>query len=75
MIVCPISSRPLCRETRIGDRPLANWNAAGLRFPSAARVSNILAIDKSLIRRVLGKLAPEDLRSLDAGLCEALGLP
>ncbi len=75
VIACPISSRPRYFERPgPGDRPLAKWRTAGLRFPSTARVSNILAIDKSLIRRVVGKLAPEDLRGIDAGLREALGL-
>jgi mRNA-degrading endonuclease toxin of MazEF toxin-antitoxin module len=57
-----------------GDRPLAKWKAAGLRYPSTARVSNIVAVEKSLIRRPLGNLASEDLRNLDAALREALGL-
>ena len=75
VIVCPISSRPRYFEKPgPGDRPLSKWKAVGLRFPSTARVSDILAVDKSLVRRALGKLAPDDLRSLDSALREALGL-
>lgn len=75
VIVCPITSQPRHFEKPgPGDRPLAKWKAAGLRYPSTARVSKILAVEKSLIRRPLGKLAPEDLRSLDSALREAVGL-
>ena len=75
VIICPVSSQPRYFEKPgPGDRPLSKWKAVGLRFPSTARVSNILAVDKSLVRRTLGKLAPGDLRSLDSALREALGL-
>ena len=75
VIVCPISSQPRYFEKPgPGDRPLSKWAAVGLRFPSTARVSNILAVDKALIRRVLGRLASEDLRSVEAALRDALGL-
>jgi Growth inhibitor len=75
VIVCPISSQPRYFERPgPGDRPLSKWAAVGLRFPSTARVSNILAVDKSLVRRILGRLSPEDLRSIDSALRDALGL-
>ena len=75
VILCPVSSRPRYFEKPgPGDRPLAKWKTAGLRYPSTARVSNIVAVDKSLIRRPLGKLASDDLRSLDSALRKALGL-
>jgi mRNA-degrading endonuclease toxin of MazEF toxin-antitoxin module len=75
VILCPISSQTRYFEKPgPGDRPLSKWKAAGLRFPSTARVSNILAVDKSLVRRILGRLALEDLRSLDSELRAALDL-
>jgi len=55
-------------------RSLEKWKFAHLRFPSTVRVSNIGAIEKSLIRRVLGRLVPADLKALDATLREALSL-
>ena len=74
VIICPVSSQPRYFEKPgPGDRPLSKWRAAGLRFPSTVRVSNILAVDKSLVRRILGRLAPEDLRNLDSALRGALG--
>jgi mRNA-degrading endonuclease toxin of MazEF toxin-antitoxin module len=76
VILCPVSSQPRYFEKPgPGDRPLTRWKAAGLRHPSTARVSNLVAVEKSLIRRPLGKLAAEDLRNLDSALREALGLP
>ena len=75
VIVCPISSQPrYFQSPGPGDRPLAKWRAAGLRYPSTVRVSNILAIEKSLVRRRLGRLDPEDLGNLDSALRDALGL-
>ena len=76
VIVCPVSSQPRYFEKPgPGDHPLAKWKTAGLRYPSTVRVSNIVAVEKSIVRRSLGKLAPEDLRGLDSSLREALGLP
>ena len=75
VVVCPISSQPrYFEEPGPGDRPLSRWESAGLRFQSTARVSNILVVDKSLIRRILGRLSTEDLRSLNSSLRDALGL-
>jgi hypothetical protein len=53
---------------------LAKWKSAGLRFRSTARVSNVVAIEKSLIQRVLGKLSAPDLKALNATLLDAFGL-
>jgi len=33
-----------------GDQPLRHWNDVGLRYPSTVRISNILAVDKKLIK-------------------------
>jgi hypothetical protein len=45
-----------------------------LRYPSTVRVSNILAVDKRLIKRALGSLAAEDRARLVETLRQALGL-
>jgi mRNA interferase MazF len=75
VILCPISSQPR-RYNRPGpgDHPLRHWRAARLRLPSTARLSNLLSVEKSLIRRVLGTLAEEDMQRIKAGLQAALGL-
>jgi hypothetical protein len=46
----------------------------GLRHPSTARVSNPLAVDKKLVKRVLGRLHEHDLARVEQGLREAFGL-
>ena len=75
VIVCPISSRPrYYQRPGPGDRPLEHWKAVGLRHPSTARISNILAVEKKLIKRVLGRLHGEDLARVAHGLREAFGL-
>lgn len=75
VIVCPISSQPRhYRRPGPGDHPLKQWKAVGLRHPSTARVSNILAVEKKLIKRVLGMLHEEDLARVAQGLREAFGL-
>ena len=75
VIVCPISSQPrYCRKPGPGDHPLRHWKAVGLRHPSAARLSNLLAVEKKLIKRVLGTLHAEDLARVQDGLRAAFGL-
>ena len=75
LIVCPISSRPrYYQRPGPGDYPLKHWSAVGLRHPSTARISNILAVEKRIIRRVLGTLHQEDLARIEQGLRQAFGL-
>jgi len=75
VIVCPISSQPrYYRKPGSGDHPLKHWNAVGLHHPSTARISNILAVEKKLIKRVLGTLHAEDLARVEHGLRQAFGL-
>lgn len=75
VIVCPISSQPrYYREPGPGDCPLKHWKGVGLRHPSAVRISNLLAVEKKLVKRVLGRLHAEDLARVEQGLREAFGL-
>jgi mRNA interferase MazF len=75
VIVCPISSQPRYYEKPgPGDFPLEHWKAVGLRHPSSVRISNILAVEKKLIQRVLGELHAEDLVRVAQGLRQAFGL-
>jgi mRNA-degrading endonuclease toxin of MazEF toxin-antitoxin module len=75
LILCPISSQPrYYRKPGPGDHPLAHWKTLGLRYPSTARVSNLLAVEKKLIKRVLGTLHGNDLARVEHGLREAFGL-
>jgi mRNA-degrading endonuclease toxin of MazEF toxin-antitoxin module len=75
VIVCPISSQPrYFRKPGPGDHPLKNWKTVGLRHPSTARISNILAVEKKLIKRVLGTLHTDDLTRIEQGVRQAFGL-
>jgi mRNA-degrading endonuclease toxin of MazEF toxin-antitoxin module len=75
VIVCPVSSQPrFYQRPGPGDCPLRKWRTVGLRYPSTVRVSNILAVDKRLIKRVLGLLATEDRERLVRALRQALDL-
>jgi mRNA-degrading endonuclease toxin of MazEF toxin-antitoxin module len=75
VIVCPISSQSRYYERPgTGDHPLQHWRGIGLRHPSTARLSNLVAIEKTLIKRSLGPLHSEDLARIDDGLRGALGL-
>lgn len=69
VIVCPISSRPrYYQRPGPGDQPLRHWKDVGLRYPSTVRLSNILAVDKKIIKRSPGRLLKDDL---EHRLCRA----
>lgn len=75
VIVCPISSRPgYYAMPGPGDHPLSRWREIGLKHPSTARVSNLVAVEKALIKRVLAMMPTEDFESIESGLRLALGL-
>lgn len=75
VIICPISSQPrFYRKPGPGDHPLEHWKAVGLRHASTVRISNLMAVEKKLIKRTLGTLHAEDLEQVEHGLREAFGL-
>ncbi len=75
LVVCPISSQPrFYRRPGPGDCPLRDWRATGLRHPSTVRISKILAVDKSIIKRAVGSLSPPDLARVAVAVRQALGL-
>jgi len=47
---------------------------ARLRHPSSARISKIVAVDKRIVGRILGRIAKEDLLRVEAMLEKALEL-
>jgi mRNA-degrading endonuclease toxin of MazEF toxin-antitoxin module len=74
-IACPISSRPrFYRRPGPGDCPLRDWRSLGLRHPSTVRISKMLAVDKQIVKRVLGSLSQEDMARVETGVRRALGL-
>jgi mRNA-degrading endonuclease toxin of MazEF toxin-antitoxin module len=74
VIVCPISSRPrYYRRPGRGDCPLRDWRVVGLQHPSTVRISKLLAVDKQIVRRVLGEGSRRDVARVEAALMQALG--
>ena len=53
------------------DHVLADWPAAGLRYPSLVR-GRLLTIEQSLIRSTVGRLSRRDLASIEAKLASFL---
>lgn len=76
LLLCPISSQPrYYSRPGMGDRPLREWSAVGLRYPSTVRISKLLAVEKRIVRRVLGRLKAGDMEQVDSGLRETFGIP
>ena len=74
LIVCPISSQArFHRKPGPGDCPLDDWRLVGLRRPSTVRISKLLAIDKLIVRKVLGVLRAADLARVESGIRQAFG--
>lgn len=75
LIVCPISSQPrFYNQPGGGDHPLHHWKSLGLRHPSTARLSNIMAVEKRLIKRALSPLHADDLARIEQGLRDVFNL-
>jgi mRNA-degrading endonuclease toxin of MazEF toxin-antitoxin module len=75
VILCPINSQPrYYSRPGPGDVPLKQWAKIGLRYASTARLSNLVAVEKTLIKRVIGVMPSEDLVRVEAALRIAFGL-
>ena len=75
LILCPISSQPrYYSRPGPGDVPLKHWAKIGLKHASTARLSNLVAVEKTLIKRVIGVMPPEDLVRVGAAFKIAFGL-
>ena len=75
VLVCPISSQPRYHRTPgTGDCPLRDWRLAGLRHPSTVRVSKLLAVDKQIVRKAIGTVAPDDLSIVTSTIRRAFDL-
>jgi mRNA-degrading endonuclease toxin of MazEF toxin-antitoxin module len=51
-----------------GDVLLHDWKAAGLLHPSRARLAKVATVESSLLDRVLGRLAPQDVTAVKQAL-------
>jgi mRNA-degrading endonuclease toxin of MazEF toxin-antitoxin module len=74
LIVCPISSRlRYYHRPGPGDCPIREWRAVGFRHPSTVRISKLLAVDKQIVKRILGSLPSPDLALVETELRQAFG--
>jgi mRNA interferase MazF len=48
------------------DVSLLDWNSEGLRAPSTVRLLRLDCLERSILRRQLGKLTPTDAQRLQA---------
>lgn len=71
VVVAAITSN--VRRRLFGDQPIADWQGAGLLFPSTL-TAILRTIKHSMITRKLGSMASADLRSFSDRLRRALGL-
>ena len=69
VVAASISSQ--VARVRPYDHVLADWVAAGLRYPSLVR-GRLLTIEQSLIRRTVGQLSQADLFALEERLAAFL---
>ena len=71
VLIVPLTSKvsPLL----VGEFVLADWKAAGLNVPSAAK-RGIYTVHQSLVMKSIGKLSDIDARSLENSLRDWLGL-
>ena len=70
-IIAAITSRT--DRVLVGDHLIADWQGAGLLFPSVA-TSIIRTIKQDMINRRLGSLPTQDMGAVDSKLKLALGL-
>jgi len=57
LLVAPVTSQA-ARSPR--DVPVVNWQRAGLRLPSIARLEKLATVEKTTVVRKMGRLAPDD---------------
>ena len=70
-IIAAITSRT--DRVLVGDHLIADWQGAGLLFPSVA-TSIIRTIKQDMIKKRLGSLPTQDMGAVDSKLKLALGL-
>lgn len=65
LLVVPITSHPVRGDF---DMPLRDWEAAGLRLPSTARISKLGTIARMTVIGQLGQLTSRDRAPVAAAL-------
>ncbi|MFN2453527.1 MAG: type II toxin-antitoxin system PemK/MazF family toxin [Pyrinomonadaceae bacterium] len=71
VIIVPVTSK--VSFLMAGEFVLADWNAAGLNVPSAAK-RGLYTVQQGLVMKAIGRLSDTDSNSLEASLRGWLGL-
>lgn len=71
LLLLPLTSQ--LEHLQLGEFTLADWESAGLLFPSAVK-RRLFTLDKAYINQRFGRLAPADRTALDRALRLWLGL-
>lgn len=75
LLCCPVTSQPtFFRRPGPGDVPIHGWTSVGLRYPSTVRVSKMLAVNKRVVKRALGRVTSGTLEAVEQALRTALAL-
>ena len=56
------------------DHVLSDWKTSGLLRPSVVRAGKLVTLDRSMIRRTLGKVTEGDMLEVERRVREALGV-
>jgi mRNA interferase MazF len=58
---------PITSRLKNGDFTLNNWNSCGLNVPSAVK-GQLATVESQLVRKVVGRLSSDDIKTLDGKL-------
>lgn len=64
---------PITSRLRNGDFTLSGWHSCGLNVPSAVK-GQLATVESQLIRKIVGRLSDDDIKTLDSKLREWLAL-
>ncbi len=64
---------PITSRLNNGDFTLRGWQSCGLNVPSAVK-GQLATVESQLVRKIVGRLSPEDIKTLNEKLREWLEL-
>jgi mRNA interferase MazF len=64
---------PITSRLNNGDFTLRRWQSCGLNVPSAVK-GHLATVESQLVRKIVGRLSPEDIKTLNEKLREWLEL-
>lgn len=64
---------PITSRLNNGDFTLRGWQSCGLNVPSAVK-GQLATVESQLVRKIVGRLSPDDIKTLNEKLREWLEL-